>query len=177
MHVVSRMSVEAALRAAVRQVFDDQRQLFTEGAHERSVVFHIAGHLASWVRTQLPSLAVDVEYNRWTRNEKDWLAKRLTLPGGTQVVYPDLIIHRRGRSRPADNVLVVEVKREGADPEAVQHDLDKLHAFSLEPFHYQHAVLLELPRGDRTPRWYWCPAAPSPAGPRTGTPPLAPVWI
>lgn len=58
---VGRDKVEELLRAAVQAAYDGERVLFEERAHERSIVFHIARHLASQVEAFLQGWSVDVD--------------------------------------------------------------------------------------------------------------------
>ncbi len=62
---VDRSQIDAMLHAAVQSAYDRDRVLFEERAHERSIVFHIARHLAARVEALLPGWSVDVDYDRW----------------------------------------------------------------------------------------------------------------
>jgi hypothetical protein len=48
-------------------------------------------------------------------------------------------------------LLVVEVKKEEA--RGHEDDRDKLRAFMSDPFRYQHAAFLVLPKDGELPRW------------------------
>ena len=74
---VDRDQLDDMLCAAVRAAHDGERVLFEERAHERSIVFHIARHLAARVEALLPGWSVDVDYDRWHRPDIDEVKKRL----------------------------------------------------------------------------------------------------
>ncbi|WP_146173943.1 hypothetical protein [Saccharothrix carnea] len=146
------------LHEAVRAAYERERQLFEERAHERSIVFHIARHLAVRVEAVLPGWSVDVDYDRWHPNGIELLKKRLAGLRSDYTendVYPDIIIHRRTGSSRRDNLLVVEVKKEEASRSEQQHDQVKLQAFMKEPFYYQNAAFLILPKNGDFPRLEW----------------------
>ena len=60
-----RNHIDEMLYDAVRAAHERERVLFAERAHERSIVFHIARHLAARVDVILPGWSVDVDYDRW----------------------------------------------------------------------------------------------------------------
>lgn len=153
-----RSRIESMLHEAVRAAHERERQLFEERAHERSIVFHIARHLAVQVEAVLPGWSVDVDYDKWHRNGIELLKKRLAglrSDDAENDVYPDIIIHRRTGSSTEDNLLVVEVKKEEAPRSEQQHDQVKLRAFMDKPFCYQNAAFLMLPRNGDFPRLKW----------------------
>jgi hypothetical protein len=153
---IDRQQVEDLLGEAVSAAHDGERQLFTERAHERSIVFHIARHLAALAEARLPGWSVDVEYDRWHSAEAiEALKKQLRRNQDSEErdVYPDIIIHDRSGSSAERNLLVVEVKKE--ENTGHEDDLAKLRAFLGSPFCYQHAAFLVLPAdgGLPYPRW------------------------
>ena len=166
-HRVDRDKVEELLRAAVKAAYDDERVIFEERAHERSIVFHIARHLASQVQVLMPGWSVDVDYDRWHQSEMEPVKKqlywgRIRRAEGTAAqaeapedhdVYPDIIIHRRSRPSAEHDLLVVEVKKEEAGGH--EDDREKLRAFMSDPFRYQHAAFLVLPENGGFPQWEW----------------------
>jgi hypothetical protein len=160
--------VDALLDAAVRKAYKGERVLFEERAHERSIVFHIARHLASQVEASLPGWSVDVDYDRWHRPEMEEIKKqlywrRIQRVRGTSAraevpedhdVYPDIIIHRRSRPSAEHDLLVVEVKKQ-EEERRHENDREKLRAFMGDPFRYQHAAFLLLPADGGLPYWEW----------------------
>ncbi|GAB4102999.1 hypothetical protein GCM10028790_20180 [Micromonospora taraxaci] len=152
--------VRSWLHSAVEDAYGGERQLFQERAHERSVVFHIARRLATRVEAwacdaNSAGWSVDVEYDRWHPGDVEWLKKRLRgLDGHDENdVYPDLILHRRSGSSAEHNLLVVEVKKEGA--RGREHDLEKLRGFVAHPFSYRLAAFITLSADGGEPLWHW----------------------
>jgi hypothetical protein len=160
---------EEMLQSAVAAAYADERQLFKERAHERSIVFHIARRLADQVDKHLPGWFVDVEYDHWHVEDLADVKKRmraafLESPLADAVpqagadsyeefndVYPDIIVHDRAGLGADHNVLVVEVKKEERRGHAA--DIAKLRGFLASPFCYQHAVFVVLPVDGSMPRW------------------------
>jgi len=70
-------------------------------------------------------------------------------------VYPDIVVHRRSGLSAEHDLLVIEVKKEENDGH--ENDREKLRAFMREPFFYQYAAFLVLPRDGGLPRWEWIP--------------------
>jgi hypothetical protein len=160
---------EELLQSAVAAVYAHDSQLFKERVHERSIVFHIARRLADAVDAQMPGWFVDVEYDRWHVEDLGNVKKRmltarlespdadvLTPPGADRDeddfsdVYPDVIIHDRAGLGAAHNLLAVEVKKE--ERRGHGKDIAKLRGFLDDPFCYQHAVFVILPRDGSMPR-------------------------
>jgi hypothetical protein len=130
--------------------------------NERAATHRIALHLEREVRALSPvtlgadpvEIFVDCEYNRQGTDAKRLMGlasglRRLVRRGrrsrvmdtrGT-TVFPDIIVHRRGREGP--NLLVVEVKRPGAVRGAVAFDQEKLRLYQTE-HRYQQAFLVTL---------------------------------
>lgn len=147
--------IEQWVRQAVDEAYREEERLFRERAHERSIVFHIARRLAISVGGYATELSVDVEYDRWRRDDIETVKKHLRTADrpSENDVYPDVIVHLRGVN--SGNVLVMEAKKEEADAADRSHDKEKLRAFLCEPFRYQHAAFLELPAHGGAPRCEW----------------------
>jgi hypothetical protein len=143
-------TVERWLCQAIRDAHDQDRRLFEERAHERSIVFHIARRLAAHVEAVAPEWVVDVDYDRWHADDITWLRKKLRLHAAADEsdVYPDIIVHCRRGCSAEHNLLVVEVKKEEA--EGHDRDIEKLQAFTRRPFLYRFAAFVELPKRWRT---------------------------
>ena len=145
-----RNQFEAMPMEAARSAYAEERLLFTERAHERSIVFHIARRLAALVDVQLPGFSVDVEYDLWHSDGIEGVKKVLRGCAAAEDasddtehdVYPDIAVHDRTGSTAEHNLLVVEVKKQ----ETRGHDIDrcKLRAFIRRPFGYQNAAFLML---------------------------------
>lgn len=108
--------------------------LFTNRAHERSITHWLAAYL----KELFPDWKVDCEYNRIEDdpNEYKYLFLETGESGHVSVfdtdgsrVYPDIVIHHRGRNGREDNLLVIEVKL-GWSTQDSTRDLRKLRAFT-----------------------------------------------
>ena len=90
----------------------------------------------------------------WPGPAQERVIKQIRLnhvPGVKRSVFPDLIVHDRSGSSRAHNILVVEAKKDSADPRSAAFGLCKLEAYRRE-LSYQHAVYLEL---GPPPQWRW----------------------
>lgn len=115
---------------AIQHLLDCEGQLLLSDANERTVCAHLAGYL----KPSFPEWAVDVEYNRHGLDPK-----KIGVGEDAELVYPDLIIHRRGIE---ENLLVVEVKK-GESPKPDQRDIMKLEAY-VSKFAYRFALFIRL---------------------------------
>lgn len=159
---------------ALNAAYSGEYELFKRRAHERSIVFHIARHLASEVYQHLPGWSVDVEYDQWHPEHLEDLKKRMLtaaieaglaeagypprLPAAADDlsdVYPDIIVHNRAGLSAGHDLLVVEVKKEEAPGYEKAKDRAKLNGFRKKPFSYQYAVFLVLPANGDKPEPEW----------------------
>ena len=116
-----------ALQAALVDLCHHDSHLLSAGCSERSVTHWLAIHLMK----HFPDLDVDCEYNR-----DGFDVKKLKLsPESVQTdevhartVFPDIIVHKRGRKD--WNVLAIEVKKSSSSAD-FQHDICKLEALKL----------------------------------------------
>lgn len=134
--------IRQLLRAAIEELYREERELLASQTHEQALVFRIGQRLINWVERADSTVRVDVEYNR--HGDK---RKTLGIDGAERDRRPDLIVHIRGRN--GANLLVVEAKRGRTN---IENDREKLRKFQKEPYMYTNAVLLLL--GDR-PQWQW----------------------
>lgn len=144
--------IQEKLINALRTFYTRDKYLLEKNVNERSMTHKIAEYLqAEFLEPGKLGWNVDCEYNR-NENHNDMLKKLKfdlesidadNLDGKT--VYPDIIVHQRGKPK---NLLVIEVKREtgGCD----QVDLMKLKAF-MSPdnkrkylYKYKYAIFLRL---------------------------------
>lgn len=151
---ISEDVLRAAICDAVLKTYAQERVLFDDRAHERSIMFHIGRRLAaiteSWGNDRW---SVDLEYNRW--HSVGEMVKRLRVDpdADRKRVYPDLLVHDRTGSSREHNLLVVEAKHAPND-EARHFDMKKLAVFQKD-LDYRFAVFLEFPRDAGPPLWSW----------------------
>lgn len=131
-------TVAEAVSAAVVELFYRDAYLFRVDANERSITHHLAAYLAP----RFPDWHVDCEYNR-----DGFDPKMVPLHGDTgdpdttdgSRIYPDIIIHRRGKS---ENLLVIEAKKSTSrrSDEADQRKLRALRG----SLGYQYSLFLRF---------------------------------
>src|SRR5437867_5577475 len=95
-----------AVAAAISALFDRDKFLFQADINERSITHSLAFHLAS----RFLGWHVDCEYNRDGFDPKilHWSGEDDASEANGSRVYPDIIVHHRGRP---ENLLVIEVKK------------------------------------------------------------------
>jgi hypothetical protein len=136
-----------------------------KGVHERTLTHRLAIYIelvlmrSSRVASDGRPWSVDCEYNRDGPDDpKELMVLATKLAVGLTVeelircddartVFPDIIVHRRGKDGP--NLLVIEVKRRGAALDDVNLDKAKLHRYANSPLNYRHAFLVTI--GDTRP--------------------------
>ena len=96
-------------------------------ANERAVAARLAIHVDRELQRQDCDLTVDVEYCRSgpSINAKTWTPPAASDP---TLIYPDLIVHRRGD--PDANLLAVEVKRGIPGADEASFDEQKMQALT-----------------------------------------------
>jgi hypothetical protein len=133
--------VTAALEAAIGALCNNDHHLLDVNASERSLTHRLAVHLMA----SFPAFDIDCEYNRDGFNVKKLnLAERPVKDDELEAVtvFPDIIVHERGRQD--RNLLVVEVKKVSS-PVDHSYDLQKLAAFkSGLKYHFAAHVVLGL---------------------------------
>lgn len=123
-------SLGKVMADAIQTLFEKDAILLTSNAHERT----ISAQLACYLKPAFPDWDVDVEYNRQGLDPK-----KIGIGEAAELVYPDIIVHRRQSKA---NLLVVEMKK-GDSSEPDENDMKKLRAYVAE-FKYQCALFLRL---------------------------------
>ena len=148
-------SVEELIHDAIGLLFTEDADLSID-TNERSITHRLAVHLERRLRELGIEASVDCEYNRngtypkklvtlVGRLAKGVHAEDLVKDTRARTVFPDIVVHRRGADGP--NLLVIELKREGASAEERERDRHKLRAY-IEELGYQHAYLVLLGKND-----------------------------
>jgi hypothetical protein len=141
---VKQSDVEARLKKAEEKLLRTDRFLLENDVNERSITHKLAQYLQEEF---FPEWDVDCEYNRVGTEE---MAKKLDLkaePSCTddthaRTVYPDIIVHHRGKEY--ENLLVIEAKK-NSSPAGTSRDEEKLKAFGKE-LGYKYCVLVTFER-------------------------------
>jgi hypothetical protein len=142
--------LRATFREVVQSFLAADRWLLEANASERAITHRLACHASA----QFPDWDVDCEYNR-----DGELPKRLFPPNPEAdgdpkervAVFPDLIVHHRGKK---ENLLVVEAKKRGAPMERIEYDRRKLEAYVRE-MSYAHACFLEIDNQEARVKLIW----------------------
>lgn len=92
-----------------------------------------------------PDFDVDVEYNRHGVDPKRLPDLEACGGDGDRLVYPDLIVHRRGDD--GRNLLAVELKK-SSNPTPRDCDLAKLRGL-IEDYGYSYCALVTVPVADK----------------------------
>jgi hypothetical protein len=136
---MKRPTVERKVRRALAKLLACDRFLLENDVNERSVTHK----LAEYLQGEFPRWNVDCEYNRVGTEEAAKVLRGLGRCRGVvntddthaQTVYPDVIVHKRGRTT---NLLVIEAKKDSS-PVDRQCDLEKLDAYRRQ-LNYQFTI-------------------------------------
>jgi hypothetical protein len=127
---------------ALSKLLANDDYLLNIDANERSITFRFAMYL----QQQLPDRTVDCEFNRDGVDPKRIMHLKLNPDSEdteAKTVFPDVIVHRRGRC--TENYLVVEFKKSTSRVDR-QIDLQKLRDYK-QQFRYEHALFVEVGTG------------------------------
>jgi hypothetical protein len=151
--------VRAALRDAILDIWHDDRDLFRNQAHERTIMFHVGRRSAKTVGEWPGGWSVDLEYNR---SATAMTAAAVRTPSTTmpprprpkrvagKARVPDLLVHHR-RPGAKHNLLAVEAKLVPRGRQ--QEDVEKLNEM-FEELGYKNAVYVKFYR-HWPPDWHW----------------------
>ena len=145
--------VERRFNAALDTLIDLDKDLLVKNVNERSITHKLAEYLAR----EFDDWDVDCEYNRNFDETKrlDSLRDLLKVAGlelkgddtNGVTVFPDIIIHRRGRE---ENLLVIEVKKT-TNKINREFDLYKLESFH-QDLEYRFSAFVEFRTETPEPR-------------------------
>ena len=159
--------VQARLRIALTTTLTNEWGLFTPSTgtshpSARSIAFHVGWHLRPTIDA---SWDVDCDY------ERSFASQEPSLAYGTGVLRaPDLIVHRRGRLGPEDNLLLVSLTADFASHQDHEPDFATVRSVQLR-YGYRYAAWVDLqlredgPEGRVRPRWQWSTLEEGPVRP------------
>lgn len=137
--------VVSRLKLALSLLGYEDVHLFRVDSSERS----LSGRLACHLQNVFEELHVDVEYNRHGRSPKQLSLSEECAnkkdEQGLSLVYPDIIVHRRGSDD--FNLLAIEVKK-SSNSRGRECDDTRIHAYRTQ-LGYRHAVRVELETADK----------------------------
>src|SRR5688572_28243845 len=84
--------------------------LFDEKSHEDNIRGYFVEPLRR--RFAIDGFVVDSPYDRMNSSDMGRVKKKITVHGLIQTVIPDVVIHRRTGNLRADNLLLLEIKKE-----------------------------------------------------------------
>lgn len=127
-------TIKSKLESAINALIEQDLYLLLNNIAERTIAQNLANHLVS----KFDGYSVDCEYNGNIVDEEGHKriyilrmeAERYGLPKASEadqsiierLVYPDIIVHRRGKGHPT-NILIIEIKKNVNDN---GHDYDRL---------------------------------------------------
>lgn len=150
-------NIERKLIKACQKLLTRDSALLQKDVNERS----ISHRLALYLQKEFPKWDVDCEYNR-----DEGVPKRIFQVGDNDIqgngepfiqdtkartVFPDIIVHHRGKSGTPNNLLIIEIKKTTSNvPD--NFDLEKLNSYKTNGhLSYQHAVFMKLCTGQDKP--------------------------
>jgi len=159
--------LQARVRIALTNTIANEWTLFTpasgsSSASERTIAFHLGWNLRPLVED---AWDIDAEYDRSgmvlekaVKLEDDEAGRRI----------PDLIVHRRGRLGPEENLLILELTADRETRGTSAGDFTRAVAIQRR-FGYRYAVLLDLhltldaDAPKLAPTWHWATLEAGPA--------------
>ncbi len=159
-----RTRIETAVNKAVELLFKNDGFLLEHDVSERAITHRLALYLTEF----FPDYDVDCEYNNDVdaRNGRKYIAflvneaKKMGLITSEEAldqdfvyrsVFPDIIVHKRGKNGGENNLLVIEVKKSSSKQQQYfdHHKLQK-YTSSEEENHlaYSYGIFLEIPVGE-----------------------------
>lgn len=145
---MTKPEVKNILDIAKKRFLKNDTYLLSIEANERSITHKFAECLQSILGC---AWQVDCEYNRYGTDPKiieeieQIVGKETTTSETkTKTVFPDIIIHRRGRNGP--NLLVIEAKKDATETES-NKDKEKLLKIK-QQYDYTFAVFLDFKTGE-----------------------------
>lgn len=138
-------NLKAMFLAANRSFIENHASLLKRELSERC----LCGTLMCELNKQLEKNAcnnyyADIEFNRAFENTINNVKHLLDEEGTTKRVFPDIIVHSRGKVTP-DNLLAIEMKKSTARREAKERDKNRLSLLtSSYPYKYKLGVYYEI---------------------------------
>lgn len=145
------LEIKERIERALSEVLNNDKYLLEEDINERT----IAHKLATYLQSEFPGYNVDCEYNRNVMSEdgkkiihalkpkleelKPLTKKEKKIDNITieRLVYPDIIIHKRGT--PENNLCIIEIKKSN-----ISSDYDKLKLECYTSGDYRNNLIYKL---------------------------------
>jgi len=101
--------IKLVVEEAIEAVKSETRPLDFKHVHERSIAHRLALHMER--KFQLSDWDVDCEYDRKGLIRKELMGMKGCAGKKTDLILPDIIVHRRQMSGAEHNLLVMEIKK------------------------------------------------------------------
>jgi len=153
---IRREVIEHKVNIAIQILFKNDPELLENDVNERSITHK----LAEYLQTQFSGCHVDCEYNKNGKYKKELDGLKKALEGipecanhiKTERVFPDIIIHLRGKQEA--NLLVIEIKKK-INPNSSKCDEKKLELFTQKgQYHYLFGLFIKFNRTNE-PEFKW----------------------
>lgn len=159
--MIDKKQIANAIEDALKELKKD-KHLFLVDANERTLTHRLAIYLEEKIKKLESGWDVDCEYNRDVTSTKKPYTKKLKLCAppdyndgppyedeNATTVFPDIIVHKRGKSGYKDgNLLVIEVKKSTSRVSDEYDKKCKLPAY-LKELHYAYAYYILLETGNK----------------------------
>lgn len=135
---LSGKDIRKSIERAYQMLIEKDSHLLKVNANERSITHRLAVHLES----EFPGYDVDCEYNRDGFGSKILKGFKKNIDSDDEnatTVYPDIIIHHRGRGKKC-NFVVIEAKKISNRDDS---DKEKLAIYKKELL-YEHAYYVKF---------------------------------
>lgn len=159
--MINEEQIKAAIDKALADLVEKDTYLLKMDANERSITHRLAIYLEEVISNIEAGWHVDCEYNRDVASEDTPYSKKLLLDGPTlpsgynhyedenaTTVFPDIIVHKRGKSGSQDgNLAVIEVKKDTSSV-GPDHDINKKLPAYHKQLGYKYAFHILIPTKD-----------------------------
>lgn len=142
--------IQNAVLLATESLKSESRPLRLANVHERSIAHRIAVHM----EPLFIEWDIDCEYDRdgEVRKELDGIAG-CDAQKRTNVILPDIVVHKRGHRNRENNLLVIEIKKNEIKDIC---DAEKLKLFTSgsNRYQYQFGLYIFINSGEFVFTWY-----------------------
>lgn len=146
---MEKAELENLLKKAIDKLLSKDRYLLEHDVNERTITHKLAMYITEFAKyINGFDWDIDVEYNRNKDKSKGILNADNLIVG----VYPDILIHKRGKDNFCDwrnnNLLIIELKK-NASTKGKSKDIDKIQRFiNQSPYYYNYGMFINFKTGD-----------------------------
>jgi hypothetical protein len=147
MNAEKRKSLLEKVKKALDKLKNKDEYLLEKNHSERCIAHRLAIYLEEQFNYEYD---VDCEYNRELDN-----SKRVELDDEDKLVYPDIIVHKRGTNQ--NNLLILEIKKSNNDQSKGRNkDKSKLEQYTSKSksLKYKLGIFIDIEVGEKIKRSY-----------------------